>query len=302
MSSPKTLLITGATGKQGGAVIRALCASPFASTFKIIAVTRSKASKSAQSLASQPNISLVEGDLDNPNAIFEQTGPVWGVFSVQVASPGSDTEETRGKALVDASVIHGVSHFVYTSGDRGGPVRSPTNPTVVSNFIAKYNVEKHLEKEAAASAHGMTYTILRPVTFFENQVPGRHGQGFARMWEQLGTKKLQFVSIEDIGWFGAQALQYPDQYRNTAFSLAGDELTQPEAAVIFKSVVGVEMPIAPCLVGTALKFFMKEALGTMFQWFKEVGYGADVEECRRLHPEMQDYRTWLKENSEFVKR
>lgn len=55
-----------------------------------------------------------------------------------------------------------------------------------------------------------------------------------------------------------------------ALSLAGGELTQPEGVVIFE-VVGKEMPIAPCLVGSALKFFIKEALGTMFQWFKDVG-------------------------------
>ena len=56
-------------------------------------------------------------------------------------------------------------------------------------------------------------------------------------------------------------------------------------------VVGKEMPIAPPLVGSALKFFMKEALGTMLQWFKDVGYGADVEERRKMNPQMQDYQT-----------
>ncbi|KAI9727577.1 MAG: hypothetical protein M1834_008016 [Cirrosporium novae-zelandiae] len=302
MSTPKTLLITGATGKQGGAVIQALSQSKAADTFNIIAITRSEKSRSAQSLASQPNVSLVEGDLNNPTAIFEKTGPVWGVFSVQVASPGSDNEEKQGKALIDAAIANGASHFVYTSGDRGGPVKSPENPTVVSNFIAKYNIEKHLEMKAAASGQSMTYTILRPVTFFENLSTDRHGLGFARLWEQIGTKKLQLVSTKDIGWFAAQALLSPEQYRNTALSLAGDELTQPEAAIIFREIVGKDMPMAPCLVGSALKLIMKEALGTMFQWFKDVGYGADVEECRRLHPGMQDYRTWLTQSSDFIKK
>ncbi|OCL09862.1 putative NmrA-like family domain-containing protein 1 [Glonium stellatum] len=273
MSQSKTLLITGATGKQGGAVIQAIRASEMASAFNIVAVTRSIASKSAQALASHPNVFLVEGDLDDPAAIFKQIGPVWGVFSVQIASPGSNQEELQGKALVDASIANGVSHFVYTSGDRGGPIKSPNNPTAVGNFVAKYNVEKHLEKEAAASAHGMTYTILRPVTFFENLSLDRHGLGFARLWEQIGDKKLQLVSTKDIGWFAAQAFFHPDKFQNAALSLAGDELTQREGAVIFNEIVGKEMPMAPCLVGSALKFFMKEALGTMFQWFKDEGYG-----------------------------
>jgi len=147
----------------------------------------------------------------------------------------------------------------------------------------------------------MTYTILRPVTFFENLTTDRHGLGFARMWEQIGTKKLQMVSTKDIGWFAAQAFMYPDPYRNMALSIAGDELTQPEAAVIFREVVGKDMPLAPCLVGSALKFIIKE-LGPMFKWFEEAGYGADVKECRQMNPGMQDFRAWLIESSDFSKK
>lgn len=147
----------------------------------------------------------------------------------------------------------------------------------------------------------MTYTILRPVTFFENLSTDRHGLGFARMWEQIGTKKLQLVSTKDIGCFAAQAFANPSQYRNVAQSIAGDELTQPEAAIIFREVVGKDMPLAPCVIGSALKFIIKE-LGPMFRWFEEVGYGADVEECRRLNPGMQDFRAWLVESSEFLKK
>lgn len=300
MSIAKTILVTGATGKQGGAVIQALCDSNAASTFTIIAVMRSAKSSSAQSLALHHNVSLVEGNLDDPAAIFAKTGPVWGVFSVQIASPGSNTEEKQGKALIDAALANGVSHFVYTSGDRGGPVKSPQNPTAVFNFIAKYNIEKYLESKAAASEKRMTYTILRPVTFFENLSPDRHGTGFARMWEQIGNKKLQLVSTKDIGWFAAQALLFPEKYGNMALSLAGDELTQPEAGLIFREVVGKDMPMAPCLLGSALKLFMKEAIGTMFQWFKDEGYGADVDQCRQLNPGMLDFRTWMVQNSGFV--
>jgi uncharacterized protein YbjT (DUF2867 family) len=307
MASAKTILVTGATGKQGGAVIQALSESTSAQAFNIIAVTRSKNSRSAQNILSHPNVSLVEGDLDNPAAIFQQvSSPVYGVFSVQIASPGSDREEKQGKALIDAALANGVQHFVYASGDRGGPVRSPENPTNVGNFIAKYNIEKYLESQVAAtisSGHEITYTILRPVTFFENLTPDRHGAGFARMWEQIGLNKpLQLISTKDIGWFAVDSLLHPEQerYRNTALSLAGDELTQPEAARIFKEVVGKDMPIAPCLVGSALKLFMREALGTMFEWFKEEGYGADVEECRNLRPGVLDFRGWLEKGSGSV--
>jgi len=62
------------------------------------------------------------------------------------------------------------------------------------------------------------------------------------------------------------------------------------------------MPVAPRFVGSALKLFMKEALGTMFQWFGDVGMVQTLRSCRKMNPQMQDYRTWLKENSSFVKK
>ena len=109
------------------------------------------------------------------------------------------------------------------------------------------------------------------------------------------------MSCKDIGWFGAQALLYPQRYANKAISIAGDEMARAEAAVVFREVVGSDMPIAPCVIGKGMKFFKREALGTMFDWLKEEGYGADIQECRRINPKMQDYRTWLKESSGFVK-
>lgn len=83
-----TILVTGATGKQGGALINNLIEKN--APFKILALTRNTQSASAQKLAkSSKNITLVQGNLDNPSEIFKnaqaQTSePIWGVFSVQV--------------------------------------------------------------------------------------------------------------------------------------------------------------------------------------------------------------------------
>lgn len=306
-SQPKTILITGATGKQGSAVIDALLAhapeNDNGPLFNILAVTRDRSSRSAQALARNPKVSLIEGDLAEPDAIFDQAtadgARIWGVFAVQVNSPN---EERQGKSLVTVSVARGVEFFVYASGDRGGPEISETDPTFVANFAAKFAIEKHLQKVAASSPQHMTYAILRPVTFFENMTADIHGKGFARMWEQIGTKPLQFISTTDIGFFAAQAFLHPEQHRNAAITLAGDELTQAEADVIFKDVVGSSMPMAPCPVGSAVKFFLKSTVGDMFRWFETNGYGGDVAQCRKMYPAMMDYKTWLVQRSQFVQR
>lgn len=292
-TSRKTLLISGATGKQGGALIEHILASPQGTSFNILAVTRDITSTKAQKLASLENVSIIEGDMSNPETIFDQIGPVWGVYSVQA---NSDLEVQQGRAMVDAAILNGAQHFVYSSGDRGGPEASAKNPTYVKNFAAKYAIEKHLEYRAQRSPQDMTYSILRPVTFFDNLTTDIHGKGFARMWEQLGKKPLQLVSTKDIGWFAAQSFIQPDKYKNVALTLVGDELTQPEGDAIFKDATGHAMALAPCPMASAVKFVLKGSVGDMFKWFEKEGYGGDVQECRKANPDMQDFRDWIQEN------
>lgn len=289
----RTLLVTGATGKQGGAVIANIIASTDTSPFNIVGLTRDSNSAGARRLAALPGVSVIQGDFLDIQAIFAKLGPVWGVFSVQV---NSDDEQRCGKAIVDAAVAHGVQHFVYSSCDRGGPEKSNFDPTTVKNFAAKYSIERHLIAQATVSPQKMTYTILRPVTFFDNLTADIHGKGFTRMWEQLGTKKLQFVATADIGWFAAASFLDPAGHAGAAITIVGDELTQPEADAIFKEVNGQPMPIAPCLLANTVKLVLKDTVGDMFLWFQKSGYGGNVEECRKMCPHLKDYRTWVEES------
>ena len=172
----KVLLITGATGKQGGAVISALHDVPESKQFTILVLTRTPTSASAQSLCKKyPEVKCIAGDLNDCPAIFETAvkdagvDKVWGVFSVQTPFGGGATtglEETQGKALVDASLAAGVQHFVYTSVDRKGK-NSDNDATNVPHFISKHNIEKYLESKCADDGK-MQYTILRPTAFMEN--------------------------------------------------------------------------------------------------------------------------------------
>ncbi|OBT82727.1 hypothetical protein VE02_09097 [Pseudogymnoascus sp. 03VT05] len=269
LTTPKTVLVIGATGKQGGAVIENILASPQAHSFNIVAVTRDAASRKAQKLAAHPNVSVIEGDLANVDNIFNKTGPVWGVYSVQV---NSDVEEQQGKAMADAAVMNGAQHFVYSSGDRGGPERLPNNPTYVKNFAAKHAIEKRLQQRAEKSPQQMTI------------------QSFAQ-WPSLRISPRIFMvkGSPDIGWFAAQSFLQPDKYKNTALTLVGDEMTQPEANVVYKKVTGQSMVMAACPIASAVKFVLKGSVGNMFKWFEDEGYGGNVQECRNANHNMQDF-------------
>lgn len=139
----RNILITGATGKQGGAVVNAVLANPLPFDYHILALTRKSTSASARALASNPKITVVEGSLNDCGSIFTRAGgvgAVWGVFCVTIPSFKKEVEDgevKQGKDLVDAAVAHDVKHFVYTSVDRGGSDQSEVDATNVPHFVSK---------------------------------------------------------------------------------------------------------------------------------------------------------------------
>jgi len=299
MSSLRKILITGATGKQGGALLDALVSRPNGSPFHIYALTRDKQSKSAQSLAQKPNVTILEGDLDDCHAILKQIENPWGVFSVQLPLPNATVEERRGKALVDAAAAAGVKYFVYTSTERGGVERSNQDPTNIAHFASKFNIERHLQETAKTHVPEMAWTIVRPVAFYENLTPDFLGKAFSTMWKQVGDKKVQYVSSTDVGKVAALAFEKPEIYRGQAISLAGDELTHDEGAAIFKEKTGKKMPETFGFVGSAIKVVLREQLGDMFMWFREKGFEADLPALRKEYPFLMDFGTWLEKESKF---
>lgn len=304
--SLKTFLVTGATGKQGGAVLRALLEQSPSSSPNILAVTRNPSSASAKRLASlSSTVSLIQGDLDDCPAIFKSLSgrTVDGVFSVQMPAiswRGIDTENetVQGIALVDAAADYGVKHFVYSSVDRGGPKLSAEDDTDVPHFASKARIERHLLERAKGS--GMTCTILRTVAFFDNFVKGFEGKFFATgLWSSLPQgKKLQLISTKDIGVFGAQALLDPSAYRNEALAIAGDELEYSQGKKIFEETIGMTMPTTYGFVASFMKWMIPD-LGLMARWFSTSGFGADISSLRKRHPGLLDFKRWLQEESQF---
>lgn len=305
MTSTPSFLITGATGKQGGAVVDALLSSLGDSdTISILAVTRNPESESAKRLvAKSPQlITLVKGDLNDCPAIFAAVpSSVQRVFCVSNPQMGfravADGEEVQAMALVDAALEAGVEHFVFTSVDRHG-ADSDRNPTDVPHFIAKARIEKHLREKTSQAQ--MTWTVLRPVAFMDNITPGFAGKIFPTTWK-VGlspSTKLQLVATADIGYFGAQALLRPAKFAGRAISIAGDELTFAEANAIFREATGQEFPTTYWFIGSFLLWAIKD-VGLMFRFFDQVGYAANIEALRKEHPGLQSLQNWV-DKSVFV--
>src|SRR6201997_5803368 len=223
MTSNRTILITGVTGKQGGAVARALEGAGL----NLRGLTRKPDSKPAAALAHH-GVEIVNGDLDDEASLRRALAGAWCVFGVQnTGEAGVEREEAQGKRLATLARDAGVEHFVYTS------VGSADKKTGVPHFDNKWRIEETVRRLRFPS-----HVILRPVFFMENLVAPFSLQGSMLAWALGPDTKLQMIAVDDIGWFGARAFTHAAALNRREIDLAGDTRTMAEAAAILAEALG----------------------------------------------------------------
>jgi uncharacterized protein YbjT (DUF2867 family) len=264
MTDKRTILITGVTGKQGGAVAHALQGIGF----NLRGLTRKPDSERATALARQ-GVDIVQGDLDDEATLRRALASVWGVFAVQNAGEaGAEREETQGKRLAKLAREAGVEHYVYTS------VGSADKQTGVPHFDSKWRIEETVRNLSFPS-----HVILRPVFFMENLIAPFSLQGSTLAWALRPETKLQMIAVHDIGWFGARAFTDAAALNRREIDLAGDARTMTEAAEILTKALGRPIAFAQTPIEQVEQYSKEMAL--MLQWFERVGYSADVSGLER---------------------
>ena len=187
----------------------------------------------------------------------------WGVFGVQNAGEaGVEREEVQGKRLATLAREAGVEHFVYTS------VGSAHKRTGVPHFDNKWRIEETVRGLCFPS-----HVILRPVFFMENLLAPFSLQGSTPAWALKPGTKLQMISVDDIGWFGAGAFTAAALNRRE-IDLAGDVRTMPEAVEILTKALGQPIAFAQTPIEQVRQYSKEMAL--MLEWFDRVGYSADI--------------------------
>jgi uncharacterized protein YbjT (DUF2867 family) len=277
----RIVLVTGATGKQGGAVLRHLAAKHW----KIRALTRNPESRAAQALKAQ-GVEVMRGDLEDARSLPSAVTGAYGVYSVQdFWSVGARREILQGKNLADAAAKAGVGHFVYSSV--GGAERG----SGIDHWESKWEVEKHLK------ALKLPVTILRPAAFMENYYIREVEIGIlkGKLLDPIrADKPYQTIASQDIGAFAALAFDRPKDFLGLELEIAGSELTNPQAAEVFSRVMGrpVKFRKLPML---AVKLFLGKEFYQMFRWFNDAGFRADIPSLKRKYPEvpLMDLETWL---------
>lgn len=282
-NADKTVLVTGATGRQGGAVVRHLLPKGW----KLRAMTRNAATHVAKELAGQ-GVEVVQGDLEDAASLDRACRGVYGIYSVQdFWSVGAKREVQQGKNLADAAKKAGVQHFVYSSV--GGAERN----TGIPHWESKWEVEKHIRQLALPA------TIFRPAAFMEmyNVLEVEVGLLKGKLVDALrGDKPYQTIATDDIGAFVALAFEHPKEFIGLELEIAGSELTNLDAAKVFSRVLArpVRFSRLPLPI---VRLFMSKEFYKMFRWFNEAGFKADIAALRRSYPEvhLHTLEEWLRE-------
>lgn len=280
-NSNQTILVTGATGKQGGSVARHLLQRD---NFTVRAFVRDPNKSTAQSLQ-QAGAELVAGDLNDRASIDRALQGVAGVFSVQDFKNGLDTEIQQGKMLADAAKASDVQHFVYSS------VGSAERNTGVPHFDSKFQVEEHVREI------DLPYTILRPVFFFYNYDAMRPMIEQGTLPQPLNPEtKLQQLSEEDYGKRVADVFERPAEFLHREIEVASVNLTMTEVAASFSRVL-VRRVNYQQIPFEAFEQQAGEEVTTMYRWFENVGYDADLERLKREFAAPTDFESYLRQHN-----
>jgi uncharacterized protein YbjT (DUF2867 family) len=265
VAESETILVGGATGRQGTAVVAELLARGY----EVRAMTRKPDGKKALRLTDK-NIELVQGDYADPESL---RAAMDGIERVFFYSGFSTNEVEEGANVIAAAKAAGITQLVYSSGAAAAP----------ENGIKG---AKKMQVELDIVVSGVPYTVLRPVAFMENfdgqqARTAKNGISDSRDPDRM----LHFIAIRDIGFLVGEAFDHPDDWVGRAVNVAGDRMTVAEYVETFGDVIGQEISYNQLPLEEYLETFPKP-LRPLFRWYEEVGYSADVEGLRRQYPDL----------------
>jgi uncharacterized protein YbjT (DUF2867 family) len=279
----KTIAVSGATGRQGGAVVRHLLKS---GEFRVRALCRNKNSPGAIRLVSR-GAEVAEADFENPASLEKALAGADGVFSVQnywEKGIGFGGEIRQGKNFANAAQKLGVKHFVQS-----------TMATGAMGFSAEM---KHFRSKAALEEHidgiGLPRTFLGTVTFMDNVLFPELGGAwiFPFLSGILGpATPYHLLAVDDIGGVAAAVFAEPERFIGRKINLAGDTSSVPELKIAYQEATGknpkrLKFPVWLC------RMINREFVAQL-EWQRAGGWTFGTEEARAVYPGMALFQDFL---------
>jgi uncharacterized protein YbjT (DUF2867 family) len=278
----RTIVVTGATGLQGGAVARHLLAGGW----RVRGLTRNAASKRARALAAL-GAEVVRGDMGDAASLRPAFAGAYGVYSVQNPYIGGPEREVhQGKTVADVAEEIGVQHLVYGSAGTG------RQGTGIPSWETKLQVEGHMK------ALGLPLTILRPMAFMELMTDRKFFPA-AAAWHLMpalmgAARPVGWVCADDHGVVTSRVFAAPDQFVGRDLPLASDVQSLERCRSIYRKVMGRDPPRFPMPIALFERFgFVGKDLTTMWRWLRTAAIDLDTAPLRAIHPEALTVRGWL---------
>lgn len=277
LSAPRTVLVTGATGTQGGAVAQELLARGYI----VRGLTRNPESDRARTLQNL-GVTMVKGDFDDQASLAAALDGAYGLFAVTSSNNSTVALEiAHGKQLIAAAQRANIRHFVYTS------VSQADTNTGVPHFDSKYEIEKTLYDS------GLNYSIVRPVEFMDN-LRFRQEEILSGVLTDPRdlSKRHQWIAAKDIGFFVGEAFDKPEEWIGKAVNIAGDQMTLAEflATLSQELNVGISYKKIPW---DQFEVTTGPEMTLMYRWFDGPGYQVDLNALRAQYPNLTTMKEYL---------
>lgn len=278
----KIILVSGATGHQGGACARSLLRQGF----QVRILTRDPGNPMARELGDL-GATISRGSFDDSASLKQALQGCYGAFSVQdFYAAGLEGEVRQGKAFADAALNAGVRHFIYSS------VSSADKNTGIPHFETKWQIEQYI------GSLDLSCTVLRPAFFMDNFTSPNLKSGILSGTLSMPMppdRKLQMIAVCDIGAIAAQCFSKGEECFGQAYDLAGDELTMTQVASRFSQAMGKPVRFEQTSLDALRK--SNPEVATMFQWFNDVGYSVNIDRLRKLYPKLLTFDNWIKQSA-----
>ena len=309
----KIIAVVGATGAQGGGLVRAIVNDPNGG-FAARAITRKKDSDKAKALAKM-GVEVVEADLDNTESLKKAFAGAYGAYCVTNFWEhfSADKEQVQARNMAEAAKAAGLKHVIWSTLEdvrRWVPLSDNRMPTLggkwkVPHFDGKGSSD-HVWKDL-----GVPTTLLLTSFYWENFIyfgmgPKAGPDGTLAIGMPMGDRKLSGISAGDIGACAYGIFKAGNEYIGKTVGIAGDHVSGADMAAALSKALGKKVvyhAMEPAAY-RALGFPGADDLGNMFQFYRDFNddfvAARSVEKSRKLNPRLQSFQQWLDANAKQI--
>jgi uncharacterized protein YbjT (DUF2867 family) len=313
MSAKKIITVFGATGAQGGGLVRSIL-SDANSEFSVRAVTRHVDSEKAKELA-RLGAEVVYGDLSDVESVQKALDGAYGAYFVTFfwAHFSPEQEKAEAEEFAKAAKKAGLKHAIWSTLEDTRefvPLHDDRMPTLLGKYKVPHFDAKG-ESDQQFTDAGVPTTFFHASFYWDNFIyfgagPKRGADGKLALTLPIGEAKMAGIATEDIGKCAYGVFKNPQKFLGTKVGVAGEHLSAQQMVEAFSKALGEEVvynKVSP-EVYRSFGFPGAEDLGNMFQFYdefeKHVNELRDVEISRQLNPELQSFEQWLVKNAKLI--